>query len=592
MLTHLQIRDFAIVEAVELEFAGGFTVLTGETGAGKSILIDALLLAVGGRSDSGSVRHGAERAEVSATFAVAGNAPALAWLEEQSIEHEGECQLRRVVGADGRSRAYLNGQAVPVQSLRALGELLVDVHGQLEFQSLARRGYQRETIDGSGHLEAELAAVRSAYQEWRALDEQRASFEDRMRDRESRLDLLRHYTAELGGLDPKDGEADALAEERKRIASLGRLAEGTAQLESLLAGDDGGVTSALARSTSVLRQLVTLDATLAQAAAQVEEASIAAREALATLRRYTDTLEADPARQEWVEARLAALEGVARKHRVEVPALPALRERLDDELRELELGALSAAELQQRLAKARTDYVDAAARLTRGRVAAARALDKKVTAYMQTLGMPGGVFATRVDPSEPVVFSPSGTDEVEFLVSANPGQPPRPLAKVASGGELSRISLALQVAAVEAVHLPCLVFDEVDAGVGGAVAEMVGRQLRALAGLGQVLCVTHLPQVASQAEHQLRVTKQVDRGTTRTRIEALDAASRIEEIARMLGGTTITERTREHAREMLAEAAQRPAPEGAGARKVAKAASGGKGSSRARNGRAGSASGP
>ena len=585
MLTHLQIRDFAIVEAVELEFAGGFTVLTGETGAGKSILVDALLLAVGGRSDSGAVRHGAERAEVSATFAIAGNRAALAWLDEQSIEHAGECQLRRVVGADGRGRAYLNGQAVPVQSLRALGELLVDVHGQLEFQSLARRGYQRATVDGSGQLETDVAAVRAAYEKWRTVDEQRASFEDRVKDRESRLDLLRHYTSELNGLDPKDGESDALAEERKRIASLGRLADGTAQLEALLAGDDGGVTAALARSNSVLRQLVTLDASLEPVAAQVDEAAIAAREALATLRRYTESLEADPARQEWVEARLAALEGVARKHRVEVSGLPALRARLDAELRELEAGAVSVAELLQQLAQARTEYIDAAARLTRGRRAAARELDRKVTAYMQTLGMPGGVFATRVEPSAPVVFSPSGNDDVEFLVSANPGQPPRPLAKVASGGELSRISLALQVAAVTAGHLPCLVFDEVDAGVGGAVAEMVGRQLRALAALGQVLCVTHLPQVASQAEHQIRVTKQVDRGATRTHIETLDEAARVEEIARMLGGTSITGTTREHAREMLREAARRPVPE------AAKTASGGKGSSRARNGRAGSASG-
>jgi hypothetical protein len=255
MLTHLQIRDFAIVEAVELEFGSGFTVLTGETGAGKSILIDALLLAVGGRADSGAVRHGAERAEVSATFALAGNAAALAWLDEQSIEHEGECQLRRVVGADGRGRAYLNGLTVPVQSLRALGELLVDVHGQLEFQSLSRRGYQRATLDGSGQLAARNAAVRTAHAAWQALDDQRASFEQRVRERESRLDLLRHFVTELQALDPGPGEAEAVTEERKRISSLGRLAEGTAQVEALLAGDDGGVTSALARSQGVLRQL-------------------------------------------------------------------------------------------------------------------------------------------------------------------------------------------------------------------------------------------------------------------------------------------------------------------------------------------------
>ncbi|MDH5177288.1 MAG: AAA family ATPase, partial [Gammaproteobacteria bacterium] len=298
MLTHLQIRDFAIVEAVELEFGRGFTVLTGETGAGKSILVDALLLAVGGRADSGSVRHGAERAEVSATFAVTGNAAALAWLEEQAIAHEGECQLRRVIAADGRGRAYLNGQSVPVQSLRALGELLVDVHGQLEFQSLSRRGYQRETVDGSGPLEELCANVRQAHTAWHALDGQRATFEQRLRDRDARLELLRHYVNELQALDPKPAEAEALAEERKRIASLGRLAEGTAQVEALLAGDDGGVTSALARSQGVLRTLMALDPALEPAAAQVEEATIAAREALNSLRRYTDALEADPARQE------------------------------------------------------------------------------------------------------------------------------------------------------------------------------------------------------------------------------------------------------------------------------------------------------
>jgi DNA repair protein RecN (Recombination protein N) len=589
MLTHLQIRDFAIVEAVELEFGRGFTVLTGETGAGKSILVDALMLAVGGRADSGSVRHGAQRAEVSATFALAGNAAALAWLDEQSIEHEGDCQLRRVVGTDGRGRAYLNGLTVPVQSLRALGELLVDVHGQLEFQSLSRRGYQRETLDGSGQLASRTAAVRAAHAAWQTLEEQRASFERRARERESRLDLLRHFVTELQALDPRPGEAEAVIEERKRISSLGRLAEGTAQVEALLAGDDGGITSALARSQGVLRQLAGLDATLEPVAMQVEEATIAAREALSSLRRYTDALDADPARQEWIEARLAALEAVARKHRVETRELPTLRDALAAELAELDAGVVSESELQQRLAAARERYLAAAKLLTQGRQQAATALDRKVTGFMQALGMPGGVFATRVEPQDPPVFSPHGNDEIEFLVSANPGQPPRPLARVASGGELSRISLALQVAAVEAAHLPCLVFDEVDAGVGGAVAEMVGRQLHELAGKGQVLCVTHLPQVASQADHQLRVSKHVADGRTRTRIEVLDDADRTEELARMLGGTTITDRTREHAREMLDSARKAGAPpqvdSQTGARRPT-GVSGGKDKPRARSGRA------
>ncbi len=589
MLTHLQIRDFAIVEAVELEFGRGFTVLTGETGAGKSILVDALLLAVGGRADSGSVRHGAERAEVSATFTLAANTAALAWLDEQAIAHDGECQLRRVVGADGRGRAYLNGQAVPVQSLRALGELLVDVHGQLEFQSLARRGYQRETIDASGPLDVQCATVRKAHVAWQALDEQRATFEQRARDRESRLELLRHFVTELQALDPQPAEADSLAEERKRIASLGRLAEGTAQVEALLAGDDGGVTTALARSQGVLRTLVGLDAALEPAATQLEEATIAAREALSSLRRYADGLEADPARQEWVEARLAALESVARKHRIDARELPELRATLADELSDLEAGAVSEAELQQRLAAARARYLEAAKSLSAARRKAAAALDEKVSGLMQSLGMPGGVFSTQVEPQDPPVFSAHGNDDIEFLVSANPGQPPRPLTKVASGGELSRISLALQVAAVAAAHLPCLVFDEVDAGVGGAVAEMVGRQLHALSLQGQVLCVTHLPQVAAQANQQLRVAKQTTGGSTRTQIATLDAATRVEELARMLGGATITERTREHAREMLLSAA-RQAPGTGGnqtGRTVRTGAVAGAGKPRARNGRAG-----
>jgi DNA repair protein RecN (Recombination protein N) len=340
----------------------------------------------------------------------------------------------------------------------------------------------------------------------------------------------------------------------------------------------------------VLRQLVGLDASLEPVAAQLEEAMIAAREALSSLRRYAAALDADPARQEWIEARLAALEDMARKHRVETRELPAVRDALAAELAELEAGAVNAADLQQRLAAAREHYVAAAKLLTQGRQQAATALDRKVTGFMQALGMPGGVFTTRVEPQDPPLFSVHGNDEIEFLVSANPGQPPRPLAKVASGGELSRISLALQVAAVEAAHLPCLVFDEVDAGVGGAVAEMVGRQLHELSARGQVLCVTHLPQVASQSDHQLRVSKHVREGKTRTQIEALDEAARIEELARMLGGKSITDRTREHAREMLASAhpaGAQPQADSALEGRRARGASRGKDKPRARSGRAG-----
>lgn len=584
MLSHLQIRDFAIVEAVEVELGTGFTALTGETGAGKSILVDALLLAVGGRADSGAVRHGAERAEVTASFDVSGNPPALAWLDEQQIGHDGEVLLRRTVAADGRGRAYVNGQAMPVQSLRGLGELLVDVHGQLEFQSLAKRSYQRELLDGSGGLQQDVATMREAFRIWKALDLERTAFEARGRDRERRLELLEHYVAELEALDPQADEPRRLAEERRRMAALGRLAEGTAQVEGLLAGEAGDVTAALGRAQSVLRQLATLDAALAVPERLIEEAAIACREAVSTLRRYGESLEADPARQEQIESRLAALEDAARKHRVDTAALPEVRERLAGELAELRAGAVNLAELERRLSAARETRDRAAARLAAARRGAAAALDARVTALMQGLGMPGGVFATRLEAREAAGCGEHGTDDIEFLVSANPGQPPRPLAKVASGGELSRISLALQVATLNATHLPCLIFDEVDAGVGGAVAEMVGRQLRALAGSRQVLCVTHLAQVAAQAERQLRVSKRTTGDATQTAVHSLEGTDRIEEVARMLGGAQITARTRDHAREMLESAAQAPP-------RVPRPASNGTGNARARSGRAKSARG-
>ena len=577
MLTQLHIRDFAIVEAVELEFGAGYTALTGETGAGKSILVDALLLAVGGRADSGVIRHGCDRAEISAAFGVSDNRAARDWLDEQSIEHDGEVLLRRVISADGRSRAYVNGQAVPVQSLRALGELLLDVHGQLEFQSLSRRAYQRELLDDSAGLEAAVAAVRAAWREWREIEERRAEAGEHSRDREHRLEMLTHYAAELEALDPRAGEAAALADERRRVASLGRLAEGSREIEALLQ-DEGGAVSTIARSLTVVRNLAQLDAALAPVASLLEEAGIAAREAAASVSRYAGSLDADPARQEFVESRLAALESAARKHRVEPDELPDLKTRLEQELAGLGDANLDAAELERRSSAALEAYDRVAAELSARRRASAAGLDRRVTELMQDLGLRGGVFRTRIDPAAAPARTEHGADDIEFLVSTNPGQPPRPLAKTASGGELSRISLALQVATLDAAHLPCLVFDEVDAGVGGAVAEMVGRQLRTLAASGQVLCVTHLAQVAAQADRQVRVSKRSVGGKTQTRLEPLDGEARIDELARMLAGANVTETAREHAREMLAAA--RPAP-----RRRVSASSAGSGSPRARSGR-------
>ncbi len=553
MLLHIQIRDFAIIDAAELELASGLTVLTGETGAGKSILVDALLLAAGGRAGAEVVRHGAERAEVSATFTIANNPAARAWLAEQSLEHEdGSVVLRRSVGADGRSRAYVNGQTMPVQALRQLGETLVDIHGQMEYQSLMRRAAQRELLDQSGDYRELLTAVGEQHRAWSELREQRDRAAASAQDREARLELLRYHLNELKALDLKSGEIEELTAERQRLSQHGRLASGAREILQLLReAEDMNAEQAVSRALTVSRSLTELDARFSPIAKAIDESLIALREGIESAERYEAALEADPQRQEWVEQRLAAIEAIARKHRVEPAALGALQGELAAEFQQLDTLEASLEQIEQKLAQLQAQFRSACTRLTTARVAAAKKLSQRISELMQTLGMPGGVFAIAVRALDSDAVNTHGADEIEFLVSANPGQPPRPLAKVASGGELSRISLAIQVAAAQSEALPCLVFDEVDAGVGGGVAEIVGRQLRTLGERAQVLCVTHLPQVASQAHAHVRVTKLTDGRTTRTVLTVLGADERVEEIARMLGGVSITDKAREHAAEML-----------------------------------------
>jgi DNA repair protein RecN (Recombination protein N) len=572
MLTHIQIRDFAIIDAVELELGPGLTVLTGETGAGKSILVDALLLSAGGRAGAEVVRHGAERAEVSATFAIGKNEPAIAWLAEQSIEHEGECVLRRVVAADGRSRAYVNGQAMPVQALRQLGETLVDVHGQMEYQSLVRRSAQRELLDQSGEHKDLLAQVTEAYRAWSQIKEERDRAAASAQDREARLELLRYHVGELKALDLKDGEAAELSVERQRLSQRGRLASGAREIIQLLReAEEVSAEQAISRALSTARTVSELDPQFVPMSKLIEESLITLREGVESVERYESDLDADPQRQEWVEQRLAAMESIARKHRVELDGLLTLQGELQDEFQRLDSLEASMAQIEKKLEQAQQKFRAACTKLTTARQASAKALSTSISSLMQTLGMPGGKFQIDVRPAD--APGATGADDIEFMVSANPGQPPRPLAKVASGGELSRISLAIQVAAVQsdamADSLACLVFDEVDAGVGGGVAEIVGRQLRTLGERAQALCVTHLPQVASQAHAHVRVTKLTDGKTTRTALHPLTNDERIEEIARMLGGINVTDKAREHAAEMLRPAAKKPASSGKATAKTA-----------------------
>jgi len=551
MLTHLQIRDFAIIDLIDLEVRAGLTVLTGETGAGKSIMVDALALLAGGKGGAEVVRAGTERAELSATFDISKSPAALREiLAEQSVDADDELTVRRVIASDGRSRGYLNGVSVPLQLLRDVGALIVDIHGQHEFQSLTRGSAQRELLDDFGDNLELAEKVREAHKVWIALVNRTVELEGKARDRDSRLELLRFQVGELKALDLKEGEVAELTEERTRHSNRGRLAEAAQAAVGLLYdSDDGNAHATASRALAGIKTLSSVDQRLAKVIPMVDEATIQIREAARELSRYLETLDIDPARQEEVERRLAAVEELSRKHRIPAAELAGRAATLLGELAELE----SADNNLSALKKAQTDALEAyrklATQLSATRQTSARALSKDITARMQTLGMAGGRFLIDINQAnaEPAAH---GFDTVEFRVTANPGQPLRPLAKVASGGELARLSLAVQVACA-AKDVRCMVFDEVDSGVGGAVAEIVGRELKALGFSGQALCVTHLPQVASQGHHHLRVAKFTDGKTTRTTISELTMDERTEELARMLGGMEVTGKAREHAREML-----------------------------------------
>jgi DNA repair protein RecN (Recombination protein N) len=554
MLTHLQLRDLVLVDQAELEFKSGLTALTGETGAGKSIVVDALLLIAGGRAGGDVVRQGAERAEVAASFDALPVA-ATAWLESQAIEHNGDLVVRRVIGADGRSRAYVNGQMVPIQALRELADFLIEIHGQQEHQRLVNRSAQRGLLDEHLADPALLGVVSELYERYRARRRDVESLKSAAENRDSRLDVLRYQLAELKAEVTTVAAIEELFADSKRVAGRSRLAAAArTALTAAYEADGDSAHDLLGRAHGALRNVGDADPQLAPTLELLAQAVINTQEAAEALRRYLDVLDIDPARQEEIERHAAALEALARKHRVRVLDLPEQLLRIEAELATLDNAQLSLAALEQELAALARDYRSAAQRLTSARKAAADHLGSQITQLMQGLGMAGGRFAVSIDPSD-TEFSAYGSDDIEFLVSANPGQAPKSLARVASGGELSRISLAVQVAAAAKTSVLCMVFDEVDAGIGGAVAEIVGRQLRDLGERAQVLCVTHLAQVASQAHSQCRVTKLSDGKITRTAVKTLGESERVDEIARMLGGIDITDQARAHAREMLARGA-------------------------------------
>ena len=549
MLRSLSIRDFAIVDRLDLEFARGFTALTGETGAGKSILIEALTLVLGERADPITVRQGADRAEVSATFEVASGTGLARWLHDNEFgADEGQCLLRRVLDRTARSRAFINGRAATLTQLREAGEALLDIHGQNQHQSLTRAQTQRDLVDAFGGLTDLGAEVARAHDEWKLCQARRARLDADASALSAEREALEWQVRDLETLGFVAAEWEALAAEHLRLAHGASLAEAAQYcLEILSEGEDSGL-SRLNRAAARLEGLVEYDPALRGMLELLQPAQAQLKEAVYALRRYGERLDIDPQRLREVEQRLEAVHGAARRHRADPERLPDI---LDGARRRLiELGEAGDVEALRRAeSAAHAQCITLARKLSAGRVAAAQRLQERVTETMQTLAMAGGCFEVAVSALDEVTRY--GLDQIEFRVAAHKGVAPMVLSKVASGGELSRLSLAIQSVASELAKVPTLIFDEVDAGIGGRVAEIVGKMLRRLGRRHQVMCVTHLPQVAASADHHWRVSKTVVNGATLSRVSILDGEQRIEEIARMLGGVRITATTRKHAAEML-----------------------------------------
>jgi len=552
MLRRLTLRDFAVVPASELEFGPGMTVISGETGAGKSLLVDALGFLSGLRADAGMVRHGAARAELHAEFDT-GDAPAaLAWLREQEFDEGQACTLRRTLRADGGSRAWINGRPATLSQLSQLAGLLVEIHGQHEHQALLEKSSQLALLDAFGGHDAELSAVRDAAARWSALEREREAL-SRTGDVSERIDWLDHQIDELEREDLRPESIETLVAGHRRLAHATGLMEACDTALATLSGDDGPsllqgleqLRGGLARERAHEPRLDEVDAMLDSAAIQVGEAGM-------LLQRIRDDLDLDPSRFEELDATLARLHELARKHRVAPAELAARREAFEAERESLRDAGARVQALDGEIAEAAGAWRSAALALGRARAEAAQRLSTATTDLIAELGMGGGRFEVALEPVGRERPDPQGAERTEFLVSANAGQPPRPLRRVASGGELSRISLAIEVAALGSDAVPTMVFDEVDSGIGGAVAEIVGQKLRALGARAQVLCVTHLPQVAAQGHAHYRVSKADRDGLTLSSVELLGPRQRQEELARMLGGVEVSREARAAAKRLLA----------------------------------------
>lgn len=555
MLRSLNIRDFVIVDELDIDLDHGFTVLTGETGAGKSILLDALSLVLGERADPSQIREGKSKAEISALFSLDGSLKNVisSWLDEQgfNLEDDGATLiLKRIIDTSGRSRAFINGSTATLNQTKELGNHLVDIHGQHAHQLLLKTGAQRDLLDNQGQLQEQVATVKGLYQQWQTAKKQLELAKSAGESLQKEQERLSWQLEELDLLAPKAGEWAEIDVEYSRLANAAKLIEGSQNALAMLSDQEGNVEELLAKAFTEIEDLAKLDSHLEDAKVSLESAQIQISEATHSLNRYLQKIDVDPKRLAEVEERLKALHSAAKKFKVTPEELPDVWLDIKEKVNAIK-DSQDLAALEKNLLATQTEYNKAAKTLSQNRNKAAKILEKLVTEAMQDLSMAGGQFAIGMEPLPE--GNAYGLENIEFLVAGHPGVSPKPLSKVASGGELARISLAISVITSEASQIPTLIFDEVDSGIGGAVAETVGKRLKELGQAHQVLCVTHLAQVAAQGHQHWKVEKQSTANATTSSITGLNRQERVEEIARMLGGTEITDTTRRHARELLGQ---------------------------------------
>lgn len=552
MLAQLTISNFAIVRELEIDFHHGMTAITGETGAGKSIAIDALGLCLGGRADADMVRAGASRADLCARFSLKDTPAALRWLEDNQLEEGRECLLRRVISADGRSRGFINGTAVPLSQLRELGQLLIQIHGQHAHQLLIKPEHQKSLLDGYAGEYQLTQQMAERYQQWHQSCRDLAQHQQQSQERIARAELLQYQLKELNEFNPQPGEFEQIDEEYKRLANSGQLLSTSQHALAILAdSEEANLQSQLYTAKQLVEELVGMDSKLAGVLDMLEEAAIQLSEASDELRHYCDRLDLDPNRLFELEQRISRQIALARKHQISPEALPDFHQALLDEQQQLDDQADSLETLSLAVTKHHQLALETAQQMHELRQANAEELSELITDSMHMLAMPHGQFTIDVTFEEKHLTA-EGADRVEFRVTTNPGQPLQPIAKVASGGELSRIALAIQVITARKMETPALIFDEVDVGISGPTAAVVGKLLRQLGESTQVMCVTHLPQVAGCGHHHFYVSKETDGAMTETHMQPLDKKARLQELARLLGGSEVTRNTLANAKELLA----------------------------------------